>query len=118
MQDNCSLKASLEYIPSELQYERQIKFKIYSKKKHKNRNDYLYICIIAGNTVRFYCKASCAGSSKTVTDRIKYRHAAHCYLADPEYGKRLAKALGINLNRVKELASLDETERLRQTCTE
>jgi len=55
---------------------------------------------------------------KDVTANIKYRHAAHCYLADPEYGKRLAKALGINLNRVKELASLDETERLRQTCTE
>ena len=62
--------------------------------------------------------ANTANDMKDVTANIKYRHAAHCYLADPEYGKRLAKALGINLNRVKELASLDETERLRQTCTE
>ena len=59
-----------------------------------------------------------ATDMKDVTDNIKYRHAAHCYLAEPEYGKRLAKALGIDLNKVKQLAALDETERLRQTCTQ
>lgn len=59
-----------------------------------------------------------ANDMRDVTDNIKYRHAAHCYLADGEYGTRLAKALGIDLNRVKELAALNETDRLAQTCTE
>ena len=59
-----------------------------------------------------------ANDMRDVTDNIKYRHAAHCVLADGEYGTRLAKALGIDLNRVKELAALNETDRLAQTCTE
>ena len=28
-----------------------------------------------------------AANIAPVTDNIKYRHAAHCYLADQEYGK-------------------------------
>lgn len=41
------------------------------------------------------------------TVNIKYRHAAHCYLADPEYGERFTKAAGLDLAKVKELAKLD-----------
>ncbi len=29
------------------------------------------------------------------TMNIKYCHAAHCYLADPDYGKRIAEALSL-----------------------
>jgi catalase len=52
---------------------------------------------------------------KPVTENIKYRHAAHCYLADKEYGTRLAEAMHIDINEVKRLASMNETERLAAT---
>ena len=52
-----------------------------------------------------------------VTDNIKYRHAAHCYLADCEYGTRLAEALSLSVDEVKRLASLSEKERLEQTIS-
>lgn len=42
-----------------------------------------------------------------VTTNIKYRHAAHCYLADVAYGERFAKAAELNLDKVIELAKLD-----------
>jgi catalase len=50
-----------------------------------------------------------------VTDNIKYRHAAHCYLADKEYGTRLAKALGLDVSKVESLVALSEDERLKET---
>ena len=50
-----------------------------------------------------------------VTENIKYRHAAHCYLADREYGTRLAEALNLSLNEVLRLASMSEKERLYAT---
>lgn len=34
------------------------------------------------------------------TTQIKYRHIRNCYQADPEYGKGIAKALGIDINNV------------------
>ncbi len=46
-----------------------------------------------------------------VTDNIKYRHAAHCYLADEEYGRRIAEALGLGLEKVEELAAMSIFER-------
>ncbi len=52
------------------------------------------------------------------TKNIKYRHAAHCYLADRDYGARLAKALDLNMDRVIELASMDIQARLHATRTE
>jgi catalase len=54
----------------------------------------------------------------TVTDNIKYRHAAHCYLADKDYGARLAKAMGIDITEVERLAAMSETERLAATVTQ
>jgi len=50
-----------------------------------------------------------------VTDNIKYRHAAHCYLADEEYGRRIAEALGLKLDKVVELAKMGREERLYAT---
>ncbi|MCL1935183.1 MAG: catalase [Defluviitaleaceae bacterium] len=41
-----------------------------------------------------------------VTNNIKYRHAAHCYIADKEYGTRIAKGLDLDLDRVIKLAEL------------
>lgn len=34
------------------------------------------------------------------TELVKKRHIRHCYLADPEYGKGVAKALGIDIDTV------------------
>ncbi|MBQ8269811.1 MAG: catalase [Bacteroidaceae bacterium] len=52
-----------------------------------------------------------------VTENIKYRHAAHCYLADAEYGTRIAEALHLSMVEVKRLASLGIKERLEATRT-
>ena len=49
------------------------------------------------------------------TDNIKLRHAAHCYKADPEYGTRLAEALGLSVDRVIELAGMSHEERMAAT---
>lgn len=49
------------------------------------------------------------------TDNIKYRHVAHCYLADKDYGERLAKSLELDLGKVIELSKLTHDERMDAT---
>ena len=56
-----------------------------------------------------------AGNIAPATNNVKYRHAAHCYLADEEYGRQLAEALGLQLRRVVALSQLSRSERLRAT---
>ena len=60
--------------------------------------------------------ANTAADILPVTNNVKYRHAAHCYLADEEYGSRLTEALHLDLTWVKHLAGLTEEERLRITA--
>lgn len=55
------------------------------------------------------------GDIMPVTENVKYRHAAHCYLADKEYGTRIAEGLHLDMNKVKELAAMTEPERLEAT---
>ena len=43
-----------------------------------------------------------------VIENIRYRHAAHCYLADPEYGVRFTEAAGLSMDKVKELSPLNQ----------
>ncbi len=50
-----------------------------------------------------------------VTENVKYRHAVHCYLADEEYGRRMAEALRLDFEKVRELSGLSNTEMLRAT---
>lgn len=50
-----------------------------------------------------------------VSENVKYRHAAHCYLADKEYGERIAKALGLDNNRVNTLSQMSMSERFKET---
>jgi len=52
-----------------------------------------------------------------VTENVKLRHAAHCYLADPDYGTRLAGALGVDCNKVIELSKLPHLELMKQTMS-
>ena len=61
---------------------------------------------LIGNTAR---------NMEGVTENIRLRHAAHCYKADPEYGDRLAEALGVDANRVHELAQMTHEERMAVT---
>ncbi|MEG1757123.1 MAG: catalase [Oscillospiraceae bacterium] len=51
-----------------------------------------------------------AADIASVTENIKYRHAAHCYLADVQYGTRIAEALKLNLARVVELSGMTHAE--------
>jgi catalase len=46
-------------------------------------------------------------TSPPVTVNIKYRHAVHCLKADPEYGRRMTEALGLDPDKVRDLAKLD-----------
>ncbi|MDR2486819.1 MAG: catalase, partial [Clostridiales Family XIII bacterium] len=62
--------------------------------------------VLIGNT---------AANIAPVTDNIKYRHAAHCYLADKEYGERIAEALGLAIDKVVALAAMGREERLKAT---
>ena len=59
--------------------------------------------------------ANTAADIAPVTDNIKYRHAAHCWKADAEYGTRLAEALGLDIARVQELAAMTHEERMAAT---
>ena len=50
-----------------------------------------------------------ANAMEGVTDDVKRRHIRHCYKADPEYGKGVAKALGIDINSIDLETENDET---------
>lgn len=53
-----------------------------------------------------------------VTKNIQYRHAAHCYIADVEYGTRLAEALELDLAHVKHLATMNNDDIFEATKAE
>ncbi|MEG2212694.1 MAG: catalase-related domain-containing protein, partial [Clostridiales bacterium] len=59
--------------------------------------------------------ANTADNIAPCTENIKYRHAAHCYLADPEYGERFATAAGLDLNKAKRLSQLNHEELIQAT---
>jgi catalase len=61
---------------------------------------------LIGNTMR---------AMMPVTENIKYRHAAHCYLADEDYGKCMAEALMLDFNKVKELSRLSQADLIKAT---
>lgn len=48
-----------------------------------------------------------AADMASVTKNVKYRHATHCYLADPEYGERICKAMDLDFETVKKYSKLD-----------
>ncbi|MDR3293895.1 MAG: catalase [Clostridiales bacterium] len=59
--------------------------------------------------------ANTAADIAPVTENIKYRHAVHCQLADPEYGERITKALGLDYIKVLKLAKLNNTALIAAT---
>ena len=50
-----------------------------------------------------------ANAMDGVTEDVKVRHIRHCYKADPEYGKGVAKALNIDINNIDLESEEDET---------
>ncbi|MDR0935713.1 MAG: catalase [Oscillospiraceae bacterium] len=50
-----------------------------------------------------------------VTENVKYRHAAHCQLADPEYGEAITEALKLDYKKVKQLAKLSNMQLIAET---
>ncbi len=56
-----------------------------------------------------------AGDIAPCTENIKYRHAAHCYLADKEYGCRFAKATGLDEAKMIEYSKLSHDELVKAT---
>ena len=50
-----------------------------------------------------------------VTENIKYRHAAHCYLADKEYGMRMARILKLDMDKVMALSKMSFADRIKAT---
>ncbi|MBQ3106449.1 MAG: catalase, partial [Eggerthellaceae bacterium] len=59
--------------------------------------------------------ANTAADIMPAGENVKLRHAAHCYKADPEYGTRLAEALGLSVCEVEHLAALTHEERMVAT---
>ncbi|MEG0369026.1 MAG: catalase-related domain-containing protein, partial [Hungatella sp.] len=51
----------------------------------------------------------------SVTDNIKYRHAVHCYWADPEYGTRMTAAMGLDPVKMMDLAKGDHKSLIAAT---
>ena len=50
-----------------------------------------------------------------VDEKIQYRHAVHCLLADEEYGRRITRDMGLDLCRVQELSRLTNDQLLAVT---
>ena len=48
-------------------------------------------------------------------ENVKYRHAAHCCLADPDYGARIARAMMLQEDRVVALSKMTHKERMKAT---
>ncbi|MEG2349136.1 MAG: catalase [Hungatella sp.] len=51
----------------------------------------------------------------SVTDNIKYRHAVHCYWADPKYGTRMTAAMGLDPVKMMDLAKGDHKSLIAAT---
>ncbi|MEG2015172.1 MAG: catalase-related domain-containing protein, partial [Clostridia bacterium] len=62
--------------------------------------------LLIGNTAR---------NIMSVTENVKYRHLAHCYLADQDYGERLCKALCLVKDKMVELSKLSHKELMSAT---
>jgi catalase len=58
-----------------------------------------------------------AGDIAPCTENIKYRHAAHCQLADPEYGRRFSDAAGLDYGKVLELSKLGNEGLIKATLS-
>jgi catalase len=61
---------------------------------------------LIGNITSHLCNAQ---------KRIQYRQTAIFYKADSDYGSRVAKGLGLDVNKVKQIAIMSQEERIKAT---
>ena len=47
--------------------------------------------------------------------RIQLRQTALFYKADPDYGRRVAERLGLNIKSIEELAPMSQKDRVKMT---
>jgi len=57
-----------------------------------------------------------AGHLKNAQKRIQLRQTALFYKADPDYGSRVAKELGLNIKKVEKLAEMSQEDRAKATA--
>ncbi|QQO08198.1 catalase [Breznakiella homolactica] len=62
--------------------------------------------VLAENTMR---------NMQGVTDNIKYRHAAHCFMADEDYGTRICRVMKLDPKKAKELSKLKHADLMEAT---
>ncbi|MFV0412508.1 MAG: catalase [Oscillospiraceae bacterium] len=62
--------------------------------------------VLAENTAR---------NMNGVTENVKYRHAAHCYMADPGYGDRVCAEMGLDAAKARELSKLTHAQLMEAT---
>ncbi len=51
----------------------------------------------------------------TAKENVKYRHAAHCTLANPEYGEKMTQALMLDPKKVAKLSKMTFEDRIKAT---
>ncbi|MDR3344627.1 MAG: catalase [Oscillospiraceae bacterium] len=66
---------------------------------------------LADNTNANMCQ-----NNISVSMNVRYRHAAHCCLADADYGARIANCMGLDLQKVQALSQLSHAELMAQTA--
>jgi len=59
--------------------------------------------------------AAMMGNNISVSENVRYRHAAHCYNCDEDYGKRICMAMNLDMNKVIELSKLSHEELMQAT---
>jgi catalase len=65
---------------------------------------------------REHLVANIVGHLKGAQKRIQLRQAALFYKADTEYGERVAKGLGLDVNEVKRFAAMSQEDRVKATA--
>ncbi|MDL2253471.1 catalase [Ruminococcaceae bacterium OttesenSCG-928-I18] len=52
------------------------------------------------------------------TEEVKYRHAAHCFMADEDYGNRICEVMGLDKEKAKKLSALSHEELMAATMNQ
>lgn len=70
---------------------------------------------VLSDTDKEHLISNIAGHLGNALKRIQYRQTALFYKADSEYGTRVADALGLDINKIIELANMSDGERAKAT---
>lgn len=83
-------------------------------------DDFIQAGILYSEVLSDYDKTNLIGNIvghiKNAQQRIQYRQTALFYKANADYGTRVAQDLGLDLNKVKELAAMSQEDRVKATA--